>query len=269
MTTLVLLAALSGSPSKAWPCSPVPGVDGPTIAERVGLSPLIVSVDPNATLTSSVGREVPTTSVAPPAALRGALGARGEALLYLQPSTPLRDGEYRAGNARFTVSSSTTDEIPDLGARAKLELHLGDEDQGGECGDLSVLIVDLQDLPPTSFEDALFVVYFERSDGSQFSRLVNQSQRYEASVRLRFLYAFAESGHLREEKLCVKVAGVSTAGAVGDSLDLGCVDPTSAADPRVFRPESSGCSASPKGGGISMVWLLAGFLLWGRARRRS
>lgn len=265
--TLALTGLLSHAPS-AWPCSLAPAVDGPHLIGVVGPNPLLVATREGSVLSGPLGRTIATQAIAAPAELLGAKNAVGGELRYFRPEAPLAEGEYDwDGGFRFTVSSSAADQIPDLGTRGDLELYLSDGDGSGECGDVSALIIDLLDVPATTDPSARFLVRFERENGEGFSRLVSLSERYEATVRLRFFHSFKETGHLRSEKLCVKVSGVSSTGTVGASLDLGCVDPNDAADERVFRAEGSGCSASGGSTGLSGVWLLVLLLGWLRVRQ--
>ena len=269
LVLLVPVTLLLGPTTQAWPCSLVPGVDGPKISGPVGPSPLLISKRDGSTLSSSIASSIPIAPAQPSSELLAAKGALEEALTYFRPAAPLPDGQYRFGDDDFTVSSSAADEIPPLGTTGDLELYLGNQDPTDSCGDVTLQVVDLEGMPIEQSEHALFLVRFKRADGSTFSRLVNQSERFEANVRLRFFHAFAESGSLRDEKLCVEVSGVSPAGVVGSSLNLGCVDPMDGSDPRVFRPETSGCSMHATGTGAAGIWLLLGLLGVNLLRRRN
>jgi MYXO-CTERM domain-containing protein len=190
-------------------------------------------------------------------------------LFFFRPAAPLPAGEYLLDGTQFTVSSTAADVPPELGARGNLELHLAEEGSGGMCGDISMLLIDLLEKPATDEEHAVFLLQFERSGGPGFSRLVSVPDRFESTIRFRFYHSFHETGHLRSEKLCVKIAGLSQTGTVGPSLDLGCVDPLDETDPRVFHSEGSGCSTIGAGAGLSGLWILLGAGLIVRIRRRA
>lgn len=250
----------------ASPCSLAPRPDGPRLEGAIGPHPLLISADPAAVLRGPNEQSINLGVVNGPPELAGAKDALGAPLFFFEIGHPLADGDYEFGNVSFTVSSSASESPPSLGSRGELELYLSEENADNECGDVSALIVDLKDVPATELTNARFLVSFERPNGTSFRRLVSLADRFEATVRLRFYSAFAETGHLRDTPLCVKVSPVSSSGVLGQSLDLGCVDPTDEADPRVFRAEGAGCSATRGGAGLSSLWLLLGLSLFRRRR---
>lgn len=268
LAALGLFSAALLQPTTARPCSLAPRAEGPLLLGTIGPSPLIASTDGTLRLGDPMGRDVALTAVEPPSALAGAKSALGAPLFYYRPTEPLAPGQYQLDGHAFTVSSSAAAEDPSLGQSGKLELYLSDGD-GGDCGDTSALLLDLADVAPTRHESTRFLVQFQRGSGERFSRLVSLSQRYEASLRLRFYHSFAETGHLSEEKLCVSVAGVSSTGTVSQSLDLGCVDPLDEDDPRIFGGEGSGCSATGRSTGLSALWVLLGAIGLARPRARA
>lgn len=252
--------ALVALPARdAWPCSLAPGVDGPVLRGPVGPNPLLFTAEATAELSTELGAPLSVQAVPGPDPLAGARDIAGRPLAYFRTSEPLAEGTYRWAGAPFTVSSSASDAVPRVGDRGHLELVLGSPDNE-VCGDVSLLLIDLLELRADEAPEALFLVRFERSGGASFSRLVNLSERFEATPRLRFFHGFAETGHLSREKLCVQIAGVSAAGEVGAPLALGCVDPNDEDDPRVSRAEGAGCTTTGGRGEISGLWLLGGLL---------
>lgn len=266
--SLPLLCALIFQVSSAWPCSLAPRPDAPVLTGTVGPNPLLISTNATAALFDSTGTQLTLGAIPAPPALTGAKDPIGGPLFFFQLAAPLTDGDYSLDGVPFSVSSSASEDAPSLGTRGNLELFLSNPDDGNECGDTSGLLVDLLDVRADELEHARFLINFEAPDGTRFRRLVSLHNRFESTVRLRFYVAFVETGHVGETPLCVQASPVSSSGVVGATLDLGCVDPTSDSDPRVFRSQSSGCAVSNRGPGLSALWLLLGFFAILRARRQ-
>ncbi len=252
-------------PRLALPCSLAPGVETGFPQSISSPQPLLASeYDRQPSLTDEEGSTIPLEPAPTPSDLQGAMGVHS-ALTFYRPTAPLAPGFYRVDGRRFEVRSEAP--TPPPGTRGEVSVYFADEDNlslgcGDQfsCGPSSGMTIDLVEatLDP-SFEgqyDHVMPTFLVSITGETFSRqqLVSAASGFgDRRVELRFYSAEAE-------RFCLQVQAVSDQGVLGDTLDLGCVDPTDSSDPRVSGDPPGGCtSGTPRQ--IPLLGLLAAF--WG------
>lgn len=280
MRAVILIALCSSvlAPPAAIACSLVPGVDLGTPRGRIGPNPLLVSDQADARLIDDRGQNIPLSTAPAPGVLADARAPDGRALFFFRAQNPLADGTYDfdSGRNSLTVAATTAPEPASLGTNPTVALYLGNKDGGSSnfgcggsvssCGDTTNLTVTLAGVPFSQEDGAIYLLTFEVDGVGTVKRLVTDRYGFGANTELRMYNAFAESGHFSEHRICTTLAGVAFDGTVGETKDLGCLDPDEN-DPRITRSTGSGCSTT-RGDEVPTLWMLVCAMGVAMLRRR-
>ncbi len=261
------LAALL-TPSVAWPCSPVPDAEPPALGGRVfDGPPALFAPRPNPTLPvfRRVGGSTLALALSEPLSTSLAQPQYASTLALYTTTAALGPGQYQLGEETFTIvddgSGIDVDRRPAL---AGTTMRLSLAPAGSNCGS-DVLVIELP--AGAAAGPLLHILELEDEGNGDALRLVESDS---STLIFRIVGAEVEP---RAERFCAKLTTLAWGGEATDELDLGCIDPTLASDPRVTRPaaledDSGGCAVTAGNGALAPV-LAALVLAWTHRRRRG
>jgi len=289
LTSITIAASSYLTVQESHACSPIPPSGPARTVGEVGPEPLLITFEDEPNLVDAAGNKVATLEVVPDSRLEG-LEFDGSSFRYFKPVEPLSEGRYRYrglySESKLTVTG-TASTIPSTGTSQGLTLHFGSgEDdvalQEMGCGGLAHvgcgggshgLTITLEGLGEQNANSrpSNYLLNFTTEDGTKISRFTAMNS-YAPTLDIHYLPGVDS---LAEQSLCIRMAGVSFAGEIGEEVDLGCIDPNDTEDERVQnsfatnQDQSEGCTTSSRPRSVPTMFLLAIMLGISRMRRRA
>ena len=291
----VIFTALTLAGAEALPCGVGETIGAgvsPRAGQVVGAMPLIVSNCGEPALVDDSGAQFALVADTQFAADVGAevFSLRDNPLCFFRPTNPLPAGAYQVQNnveapvhdVSFTVdplhvpTASPTDgditmRLELLPPRPRNASPTGCVDRAFFCGgiDRTALVISLNAIEvDMGFVSDVYLVELTQN-GERRVYMVTPGNLRSGVLEIAFAAFTTQLTAISSEATCVRLTGFADDGSLGETHDLGCVDPNDRDDPRVSRPEDESGGGCSQGGGQIALWLFTLLSVLVRWRRNA